>query len=396
MNITDSIYYIGVNDHDIDLFEGQYPVPEGMSYNSYLIVDERIAVMDTVDLHFAEEWLHNLSVVLKGKRPDYLIIQHMEPDHAGSIARFVNAYPQTAIVTNEKAFTMMGQFFDLDLSNTATKIVVENGDTLTLGSHTLTFLFAPMVHWPEVMVTYDAFAQVLFSADAFGKFGANDARKTWRFEDWIGEARRYYIGIVGKYGAQVQSLLKTAANLQIQKICSTHGPILTENLDSYFRQYDIWSSYRPESDGILIAYASMYGNTRRAVFLLESELRFHGCQDVLVTDLARDDLSAAVANAFRYKNLVLATPTYNTDVFPAMREFLTRLTQRNFQNHTVALIENGTWAPKAGQVMRDMLKDCKNLHFTKQHVTILSAPNAVTKEELRLLADELCPGNCED
>lgn len=412
MNITDAIFNVGVNDHDIDLFEGQYLVPEGMSYNSYLLLDEKIAVMDTVDIRFAEEWLKNVEATLNGRQPDYLVIQHMEPDHAGSIAHFVNAYPHATVVANRKAFSMIEQFFgplettsrteiaatpDLDITCDGTcalvanlrRLVVNDGDTLSLGGRTLTFLFAPMVHWPEVMVTYDDLDKALFSADAFGKFGANDEKHEWHFDDWLPEARRYYVGIVGKFGAQVQSLLKAAAKLDIQMICSTHGPILTENIERVLALYDTWSSYRPETNGILIAYASMYGNTKQAALLLESKLKSLGLMEVIVTDLARDDIYQAVADAFRHDKLVLATPTYNADVFPAMREFITHLTQRNFQNRTIALMENGSWAPTANNVMRDMLKECKNLTFAKQHVTIHSTPNNTAKEEICLLAEEL-------
>lgn len=383
MNITNSIFYVGVNDHEVDLFEGQYIVPNGMAYNSYVIRDEKIAVMDTVDIRFADEWLQKVVEVLDGKQPDYLIIQHMEPDHAGSIARFMEAYPQTAIVANEKTFTMIDQFFDLDSG--IRRISVDNGGTLSLGTHTLTFVFAPMVHWPEVMVTYDSTDKVLFSADGFGKFGANDVE-----EDWACEARRYYIGIVGKYGEQVQALLKAAATLDIQIICPTHGPVLTENLGYYLNLYDIWSSYRPETEGILIAYTSIYGNTKQAALLLESELKARGCPKVAITDLARDDMAEAVEDAFRYNKLVLATTTYNADIFPPMHEFITHLTQRNFQNRTVAFMENGSWAPQAKNVMRGMLAGCKNLTFARHHVTIRSALKQDTRESIAQLADELC------
>ena len=438
MYITDNLFNVGVNDHDIDLFEGQYPVPGGMSYNSYVLLDEKIAVMDTVDVRFAEEWLKNVAAVLNGRKPDYLIIQHMEPDHAGSIAHFVSAHPHAAVVTNRKAFAMMEQYFGpLETtshaeSRTTTesestrddrrslvanlpRIVVNDGDALCLGKQTLTFLFAPMVHWPEVMATYDDLDKVLFSADAFGTFGANDGKREWSLDEWLPEARRYYIGIVGKYGAQVQSLLKNAAKLDVQTICPAHGPILTEslgcgsgstkdpdrgknrnrasaligNLGRVLSLYDAWSSYRPDTRGILIAYASMYGNTKQAALLLDSKLKSMGLLEVAVADLARDDMYQAVADAFRFDTLVLATPTYNADLFPAMREFITHLTQRNFQNRTIALIENGSWAPTANAVMRDMLKGCKNLAFTKQHVTIHSAPDDATKEEICLLAEEL-------
>lgn len=383
MNITDSIFYVGVNDHEVDLFEGQYTVPNGMAYNSYIIRDEKIAVMDTVDIHFAEEWLQKVAGVLDGRQPDYLIIQHMEPDHAGSIAHFMKLYPQAAIVANQKTFAMIDQFFDLEPG--ISRIEVTNGGTLSLGERTLTFVFAPMVHWPEVMVTYDSMDKALFSADGFGKFGANDVE-----EEWADEARRYYIGIVGKYGAQVQALLKAAAALDIRMICPTHGPVLTENLGYYINLYDTWSSYRPETEGILIAYTSIYGNTKQAALFLESELRARGCPQVIVTDLARDDMAKAVENAFRYNKLVLATTTYNADIFPPMHEFITHLTQRNFQNRTIAFIENGSWAPQAKNVMQDMLKGCKNLTFAKHHVTIRSALKQDTRESISALADELC------
>ncbi len=381
--ITDSIYYVGVNDYNVDLFEGQYVVPNGMCYNSYVIMDEKIAVMDTVDINFTHEWLDNIGEVLNGRKPDYLIVQHMEPDHSANIKNFINAYPNAKIVGNAKTFIMMSQFFDIDLDKY--KVVVEDGDSLTLGKHTLTFVFAPMVHWPEVMVTYDSCDKVLFSADGFGKFGAYDAD-----EDWACEARRYYIGIVGKYGAQVQALLKKAATLDIQTICPLHGPVLTENLGYYLNLYNIWSSYDVESDGIVIAYTSVYGNTKKAVQLLETELKKRGCPEVVVTDLARSDMAEAVEDAFRYGKLVLATTTYNSEIFPFMREFIEHLTERGFKNRTVAFIENGTWAPLAAKVMKDMLSKSKNLEFVEPVVKIRSALKPENIEQINALADELC------
>ena len=343
MKITDDILYVGVNDHQVDLFEGQYVVPHGMSYNSYVIWDEKIAVMDTVDAKFTHEWLDNLSAALEGRKPDYLIVQHMEPDHAANIHNFMKVYPDTTVVANGKTFTMMGNFFrDMDL--TGKTLEVKSGDTLCLGKHTLAFVFAPMVHWPEVMVTYDTTEKVLFSADGFGKFGALDVE-----EDWDDEARRYYIGIVGKYGAQVQNLLKAAATLDIQTICPLHGPVLTENLGHYLEKYNIWSSYAVESEGVMIAYTSVYGHTKKAVELLAEKLREKGCPQVVVCDLARTDMSKAVENAFRYGKLVLATTTYNSEIFPFMRDFIQHLTERNYQKRTVGLIENGTWAPHGRQ-----------------------------------------------
>ena len=383
MEITKDIRYVGVNDHQVDLFEGQYVVPNGMAYNSYVIMDEKIAVMDTVDIHFTHEWLDNLADVLGDRKPDYLIVQHMEPDHSANIQNFIKTYPETTIVANAKTFTMMDQFFDLDPN--VKKLQVKNGESLTLGSHTLTFVFAPMVHWPEVMVTYDNKDKVLFSADGFGKFGANDVE-----EDWACEARRYYIGIVGKYGAQVQSLLKKAAGLDIEIICPLHGPVLKENLGYYINLYDIWSSYSVESEGIVIAYTSVYGNTKKAVELLANKLTERGCPKVLVFDLARCDMAEAVEDAFRYGKLVLATTTYNADVFPFMKEFINHLTERNYQKRTIALIENGTWSPLAAKVMKEMLSGCKNLTFTDTTVTIKSAVKSDTIEALDNLADELC------
>ena len=383
MNISKDIQYVGVNDHEVDLFEGQYIVPNGMAYNSYVILDEKIAVMDTVDARFTAEWLKNLANVLGGKAPDFLIVQHMEPDHSAGIAEFASAYPNAQIVASAKAFGMMKNFFGTDFADR--RIVVGEGDTLSLGKHELTFVTAPMVHWPEVIVTYDAYDKVLFSADGFGKFGALDVE-----EDWACEARRYYIGIVGKYGAPVQTLLKKAATLDIQTICPLHGPVLTENLGYYINLYDTWSSYRPESKGILIAYTSVYGNTEKAVNELAEILRAKGAEKVVVTDLARSDMAENVEDAFRYDRLVLATTTYNGDVFPFMRSFIDHLTERSYQNRKVALIENGSWAPLAAKVMRGMLEKCKNLTFTETTVKIMSAPNADTTAALKAMADELC------
>ncbi len=381
--ITDSIFYIGVNDHEIDLFEGQYIVPNGMAYNSYVIADEKIAVMDTVDARFTHEWLDNLQNTLGGRSPDYLIVQHMEPDHSANIFNFAKAYPNAQIVASAKAFAMMKNFFGTAFEER--QIVVGEGSTLSLGGRVLTFVTAPMVHWPEVIVTYDSTDKVLFSADGFGKFGALDVE-----EDWACEARRYYIGIVGKYGAQVQALLKKAAGLDIQTICPLHGPILSENLGYYLGLYNTWSSYEAESEGIVIAYTSVYGNTKRAVLQLADKLRANGCPKVVVNDLARCDMAEAVEDAFRYNKLVLATTTYNADVFPFMREFIHHLTERNFQNKTVALIENGSWAPLAAKVMRGMLEGCKNLTYTDTTVKILSALNEESGEQLNRLAEELC------
>ncbi len=383
MKITDDIRYVGVNDHQVDLFEGQYDVPNGMAYNSYVILDEKITVMDTVDIHFTHEWLDNVAAVLNGKKPDYLVVQHMEPDHAGNIANFMKAYPDTTIVANVKTFAMMDQFFDLNPS--VKRQTVENGSTLSTGKHQLTFVFAPMVHWPEVMVTYDSTDKVLFSADGFGKFGANDVD-----EPWDCEARRYYIGIVGKYGPQVQALLKAAAGLDIQIICPLHGPVLTEDLGHYLNLYNIWSSYAVESDGIVIAYTSVYGHTKAAVDLLAAKLKEKGCPKVEIHDLARTDMAEAVEDAFRYGKLVLATTTYNAGIFPFMRDFIHHLTERNYQNRTVAFIQNGSWAPLATKVMKDMLKDCKNLTYANTEVTIKSAMKADTKEAVNALAEELC------
>ncbi len=383
MNITKDILYVGVNDHKIDLFEGQYDVPNGMAYNSYVIADEKIAVMDTVDRHFTQEWLDNLENALGGKKPDYLIVQHMEPDHSANIVNFMSNYPEAVIVSSSKAFTMMNNFFGTQFEDR--RIVVSEGSTLVLGEHTLHFVAAPMVHWPEVIVTYDSKDKVLFSADGFGKFGALDVD-----EDWACEARRYYFGIVGKYGAQVQNLLKKAAALDIQTICPLHGPVLKENLGYYLNLYHIWSSYGVESEGIMIAYTSVYGHTKKAVELLAEALRRRGCPKVAVNDLAREDMAECVEDAFRYGKIVLATTTYNAEIFPFMREFINHLTERNFSNKTVALIENGSWAPLAAKTMKRMLEGCKNLSFTDTTVKILSALNETSKQQIEQLADELC------
>ena len=386
MHITNDIRYVGVNDHDIDLFEGQYVVPNGMAYNSYAILDEKTAVMDTVDARFTHQWLDNIRDALYGREPDYLIVQHMEPDHSANILNFAKTYPNAIIVSSQKAFNMMQNFFGTDFADR--RIVVGEGSTLSLGEHNLTFVTAPMVHWPEVIVTYDSTDKVLFSADGFGKFGALDVE-----EEWACEARRYYIGIVGKYGAQVQALLKKAATLDIEIICPLHGPVLTENLGYYINLYDIWSSYRPETEGIMIAYTSVYGNTKRAVMQLADKLRANGCPKVVVTDLAREDMAEAVEDAFRYSKLVLATTTYNASIFPFMRTFIDHLTERNYSNRTVAFMENGSWAPLAAKVMRGMLEEasgCKNLTFADTTVRILSALNDESKQQLTDLASELC------
>ncbi|MBE6870719.1 MAG: MBL fold metallo-hydrolase [Ruminococcaceae bacterium] len=383
MQITNDIKYIGVNDYAIDLFEGQYVVPNGMSYNSYIILDEKTAVMDTVDARFTHEWLDNIQNVLGGKQPDYLIVQHMEPDHSANILNFAKTYTDTIIVSSAKAFAMMKNFFGTDFADR--RIVVGEGDTLSLGKHQLTFVTAPMVHWPEVIVTYDSTDKVLFSADGFGKFGAMDAD-----EPWAEEARRYYIGIVGKYGAQVQSLLKKAATLDIAIICPLHGPILTENLGYYLNLYNTWSSYESESDGIVVAYTSVYGNTKKAVLTLADKLKANGCPNVIVHDLARCDMAQATADAFKYSKLVLATTTYNADIFPFMREFIDHLTERNFQNRTVALIENGSWAPLAAKIMKDKLEKCKNIKYIETTVRIMSSLNEDSSTQLNSLADELC------
>ena len=383
MQLTKDIFHIGVNDHEIDLFEGQYVVPNGMAYNSYLIRDEKVAVMDTVDRRFTHEWFDNLEKALDGRKPDYLIVQHMEPDHSANVVRFAETYPAATIVASAKAFTMMRQFFGTDFADR--RLVVGDRDTLPLGRHTLTFLSAPMVHWPEVLVTYDAADKTLFSADAFGKFGALDVQ-----EDWACEARRYYVGIVGKYGAQVQALLKKAAELDIEKICPLHGPVLTENLPYYLNLYRIWSSYGVESDGVVIAYTSVYGGTKRAVELLAEKLQANGCPKVVVNDLARMDMAEAVEDAFRYGRLVLATTTYNADVFPFMREFIRHLTERGLRNKTIGMIENGSWAPQAIRTMKQMLEGCQNLTYTENNVRILSALNEDSRAQLDALADELC------
>lgn len=385
MRITDDILYVGVNDHNIDLFEGQYIVPNGMAYNSYVINDEKIAVMDTVDAAFGDEWLKNIADVLNGATPDYLIIQHMEPDHSANIQKFLEVYPNIKVVGNAKTFTMIGNFFrDLKLAD-ENKLEVKNKDTLTLGKHELTFVFAPMVHWPEVMVTYDSKDKVLFSADGFGKFGALDVE-----EDWDCEARRYYIGIVGKYGAQVQKLLKAAATLDIQTICPLHGPILTENLGHYIEKYDIWSSYKVESEGVVIAYSSVYGNTKKAVEVLTQKLEEKGCPKVSVFDLARDDMAEAVEDAFRYGKLVLATVTYNADIFPFMKTYIDHLTERNYQNRTIGLIENGSWAPNAAKVMKAEFEKSKNITWLDTTVKIMSSLSEENIKELDQMAEELC------
>ena len=383
MNITSDVKYIGVNDHKVDLFEGQYIVPNGMAYNSYAIIDEKVAIMDTVDKNFGHEWLDNIQNVLGDRKPDYLIVQHMEPDHSANIANFLNVYPNVTIVSSAKAFVMMKNFFGTDYEDR--RIVVGEGDTLKLGKHELAFVTAPMVHWPEVIVTYDMHDKILFSADGFGKFGALDVE-----EDWACEARRYYIGIVGKYGAQVQALLKKAANLDIEIICPLHGPVLTENLGYYIKLYDIWSSYEVESDGIVVAYTSVYGNTKTAVNLLVDKLKEKGCPKVVVHDLARTDMAEAVEDAFRYGKLVLATTTYNAEIFPYMREFINHLTERNYQKRTIGLIENGSWAPVAARVMKNMFEKSKDITFTDTTVKILSALNNESKEQLEAMADELC------
>lgn len=380
--VTNDIKYVGVNDRDIDLFEGQYIVENGMAYNSYVILDKKIAVMDSVDANFKDEWLGNLADVLGDKTPDYLIVQHMEPDHSANIDAFADKYPDAQIVASAQAFNMMKNFFGTDFSDR--RIVVKEGDTLELGEHTLTFITAPMVHWPEVIMTYDSRDKVLFSADGFGKFGALDAD-----EDWACEARRYYFGIVGKYGTQVQNVLKKAAALEIQTICPLHGPILKENLDYYLGLYNTWSSYGTESEGVVIAYTSVYGHTKAAVELLAQKLNDAGCPKVAVTDLARDDMAEAVEDAFRYGTLVLATTTYNADIFPFMREFINHLTERNFSNRTIAFVENGSWAPTAAKVMRKMLEDCKNIKFAENTVTIKSALSDDNRTQIDALAAEL-------
>lgn len=383
MFVTEDIRYIGVNDHDVDLFEGQYTVENGMSYNSYVILDEKVAVMDTVDAHFGVEWLQNLETELNGRRPDYLVVQHMEPDHSANIAVFMETYPEAQIVSSAKAFIMMQQFFGTDFPER--KVVVGEGSTLKLGRHTLTFVTAPMVHWPEVIVTYDSTDKVLFSADGFGKFGALDVE-----EDWADEARRYYIGIVGKYGAQVQALLKKAAALDIAIICPLHGPVLNENLGYYLDKYNTWSSYAVEDEGVVIAYTSVYGHTKEAVEELAEKLNQRGCPNVVVADLARCDMAEAVADAFRYSKLVLATTTYNATIFPHMQNFIDHLTARNYQGRTVGMIENGAWAPMAAKVMKKMLETSKNLTYTDTTVTVKCALNDASRAQIDALADELC------
>ncbi len=384
MKITQDIRYIGVNDHQVDLFEGQYVVPNGMAYNSYVIVDDKIAVMDTVDASFGDEWLQKVEAELQGRQPDYLVVQHMEPDHSANIERFVNAYPNAKVVGNSKTFVMIQNFFpSLDLTDR--QVVVANGDTLELGNHTLTFVFAPMVHWPEVMVTYDSTDHVLFSADGFGKFGALDVE-----EEWDCEARRYYIGIVGKYGAQVQALLKKAATLDIQIICPLHGPVLTENLEHYLKLYDIWSSYGVESEGVMIAYTSVYGNTKKAAEILRDKLLEKGCPKVVFCDLAREDMAEATEDAFRYGKLVLASPTYNADIFPFMKAFIDHLTERGYQNRTIGLIENGSWAPVAAKVMKGKFEKSKNITWLETTVSVKSAVKEADIAALEAMADELC------
>ena len=383
MTITNDIRYIGVNDHDIDLFEGQYIVPEGMAYNSYVIIDEKIAVMDTVSADFGEEWLASLENVLGGRKPDYLIIHHMEPDHSANIDKFISAYPEAAVVGNAKTFEMIDQFFGSGLCKN--KLAVKNGDTLSLGRHELTFLFAPMVHWPEVMMSYDAADKALFSADAFGKFGALDCQD----KEWDCEARRYYMGIVGKYGMQVQAVLKKAAALDIKMICPLHGPVLTGDLSHYTGLYDIWSSYGVESDGVCIAYTSVYGNTKRAAELLAKKLEERGCK-AAISDLARCDMAEAVEDAFRYGKLVLATTTYNADIFPFMKQFIDHLTERNYQNRTLGFIENGTWAPAAAKIMKAMFEKSKNINYIDTTVTLRSAMTEENVEAIERMAEELC------
>lgn len=383
MTITNDIRYIGVNDHDIDLFEGQYIVPEGMAYNSYVIIDEKIAVMDTISADFGEEWLANLENVLAGRKPDYLIIHHMEPDHSANIDKFISAYPEAAVVGNAKTFEMIDQFFGSGLCKN--KLAVKNGEMLSLGRHELTFLFAPMVHWPEVMMSYDETDKALFSADAFGKFGALDCQD----KEWDCEARRYYMGIVGKYGMQVQAVLKKAAALDIKTICPLHGPVLTGDLSHYTGLYDIWSSYGVESDGVCIAYTSVYGNTKRAAELLAKKLEERGCK-AAISDLARCDMAEAVEDAFRYGKLVLATTTYNADIFPFMRQFIDHLTERNYQNRTLGFIENGTWAPAAAKIMKAMFEKSRNINYIDTTVTLRSAMTEENAEAIERMAEELC------
>ena len=384
MFISEDIKYIGVNDHITDLFEGQYIVPDGMTYNSYCITDEKIAVMDTVDASFTEEWLSNLKAVLNGRKPDYLIVQHMEPDHSSGIVCFLEAYPDATVVASAKAYKMIKNFFGKDISENS--ISVADGDTLCLGKHTLTFVTAPMVHWPEVIMTYDSTDKILFSADGFGKFGALDSED----DDWACEARRYYFGIVGKYGAQVQAVLKKAQALEIAAICPLHGPVLNKNLGYYISLYDTWSSYRPEEEGVMIAYTSVYGNTKKAAFALADKLTEKGCPKVVVNDLARSDMAEVVEDAFRYSKTVLATTTYNSDIFPFMKEFINHLTERNFSFRTVGFIENGTWAPLAAKIMKNMFEKSKNLTFAENTVSIMSGVNEKNLEEIEALAEELC------
>ena len=390
MRISESIKYVGVNDYKVDLFEGQYKVYDGISYNSYVILDEKIAVMDTVDQYFTKEWMDNLEKVLKGRTPDYLIVQHMEPDHSANIAEFLKVYPEAVVVSSAPAFTMMRNLFGVDYKGRG--IVIKEGDSLELGKHTLQFLAAPMVHWPEVMVTYDCYDKVLFSADGFGKFGAvaENVREADTVENWKEEARRYYIGICGRFGVQVQALLKKAAKLDIQVICPLHGPVLTEHLEEYIKLYDIWSSYNVESDGVVIAYTSVYGNTRKAVDLLAAKLSEKGCPNVTVYDLARDDMSQALADAFRYGKLVLATTTYNADIFPYMKTFIRELAEHNYQKRVVGLMENGMWAPAAARVMRGMLDECKELQIAENAVKITAALNDASTAQIEALAEELC------
>ncbi len=385
MRVTEEIKYIGVNDHDIDLFEGQYTVENGMAYNSYVILDEKIAVMDTVDIRFGKEWLSNLEVALNGRTPDYLVIHHMEPDHSANISLFMETYPDAKIVSGAKSFVMMKQFFGTDFADR--QVLVNDGGALSLGKHNLTFLTAPMVHWPEVIMAYDNYEHVLFSADAFGKFGANDVE-----EDWACEARRYYIGIVGKYGAQVQAVLKKASALDIRMICPLHGPVLNIDMNYYLNLYNIWSSYGVESEGVMIAYTSVYGNTKKAVHTLADELKKLGCPKVVVNDLARCDMAEAIEDAFRYGKVVLATTTYNNDIFPFMRTFIHGLAERNFQNRQIGLMENGTWAPTAAKTMKSLLESCKNLTFTDTTVQIKSALNDNSRAQISALAAELCKG----
>ncbi len=383
MSITQSVHYVGVNDRQIDLFEGLYAVKKGMAYNSYVILDEKVAVLDTVDRAFKTQWLDNVKKVLGERKPDYLIVQHMEPDHSANIVAFLEAYPNVKIVSSPKSFLMMQNYFGRDFLEH--QMPVSDGDVLALGTHELTFFSAPMVHWPEVIVSYEKTEKLLFSADAFGKFGALDTQ-----DDWACEARRYYFGIVGKYGVQVQNLLKKLANLEINAICPLHGPVLNENLEYYLNLYNVWSSYGVETDGVMIAYTSVYGNTKKAVELLERELKAQGCENVVLTDLARSDRSEAVEDAFRYGKIVFATTTYNGEIFPFMRDFMHDLTERNFQNRTVAFIENGSWAPMATKVMRGMLEKCKNLNYAQTTVKILSAVSEENRAQIQALAKELC------